>query len=48
MFYRVFPQQHQGKLLTLAPWEHHNKRKKITAEQCQQMNLMALEICRNK
>lgn len=35
----------QGRLLMLAPWEHHNERKKITAEQCQQMNLMALELC---
>lgn len=38
----------QGRLLMLSPWEHHNERKKITAEQCQQMNLMALEICGNK
>ena len=35
----------QGRLLMLAPWEHHQEKKKITAEQCQQMNLMALEIC---
>ena len=35
----------RGLLLMLAPWEHHNEKKKITAEQCQQMNLMALEIC---
>ena len=35
----------QGTLLMLSPWEHHNKRKKVTAEQCQQMNLMAMEIC---
>ena len=32
-------------LLMLAPWEHHNEKKKITAEQCRQLNLMALEIC---
>jgi len=38
----------KGLLLMLAPWEHHNEKKKITAEQCQQMNLMALEICGNK
>ena len=36
----------RGQLLMLSPWEHHNEKKKITAEQCQQMNLMALEICR--
>ena len=38
----------KGLLLMLSPWEHHNERKKITAEQCQQMNLMALEICRQQ
>jgi len=36
----------RGQLLMLSPWEHHNEKKKITAEQCQQMNLMALEISR--
>lgn len=35
----------QGRLLMLAPWEHHNEKKKITAEQYQQINLMAMEIC---
>ncbi|MBQ1667312.1 MAG: transposase, partial [Prevotella sp.] len=35
----------KGKLLMLSPWEHHNEKRKITAEQCQQMNLMAMEIC---
>lgn len=35
----------RGQLLMLAPWEHHNEKKKITAEQCRQLNLMALEIC---
>ena len=38
----------QGRLLMLSPWEHHNEKKMITAEQCKQMNLMALEICGNK
>ena len=37
----------RGRLLMLAPWEHHNEKKKITAEQCSQMNLMALEICKH-
>ena len=37
----------QGRLLMLAPWEHHNEKKKITAEQCSQMNLMAMEICKH-
>ena len=35
----------RGQLLMLAPWKHHNEKKKITAEQCRQLNLMALEIC---
>ena len=35
----------QGRLLMLSPWEHHNNKKKLTADQCRQMNLMALEIC---
>ena len=35
----------QGRLLMLSPWEHHNEKRKLTAEQCCQMNLMALELC---
>ena len=35
----------QGRLLMLAPWEHHNEKRAITAYQCQQLNLMAIEIC---
>ena len=35
----------KGQLLMLSPWDHHNEKKKLTAEQCQQMNLMALELC---
>ena len=31
--------------LMLSPWEHHNERRPLTAAQCTQMNLMALEIC---
>lgn len=34
----------KGTLLMLSPWEHHNDRRKLTAHQCQQLNLMALEI----
>ena len=37
-----------GRLLLLAPWEHHNEKRTITAYQCQQLNLMAIEICDNK
>ena len=35
----------KGRLLLLAPWEHHNDKRTITAYQCQQLNLMAIEIC---
>ena len=35
-----------GRLLMLAPWEHHNEKRKLTAYQCQQMNLMALNLCK--
>ncbi len=38
----------KGRLLMLSPWEHHNEKRKITAEQCRQMNLMALELCEQK
>ena len=34
-----------GQLLMLAPWEHHNDRRKITAAQCQSLNLMAHALC---
>lgn len=35
----------EGRLLLLAPWEHHNTRETITRAQCQQLNLMAETIC---
>lgn len=34
----------KGLLLMLSPWGHHNDKRKLTAHQCSQMNLMALEI----
>ena len=34
-----------GRLLMLSAWEHHNEKRGLTAEQCTQMNLMALELC---
>jgi hypothetical protein len=34
-----------GRLLMLSAWEHHNEKKKLTADQCRRMNLMALELC---
>ena len=36
----------KGVLLMLSPFEHHNEKRKVTAEQCKQMNLVALEICK--
>ena len=35
----------RGTLLMLSPWEHHNEKKVITATQCRQLNMMALELC---
>ena len=35
----------RGVLLMLSPWEHHNEKREVSAIQCSQMNLMALEIC---
>lgn len=35
----------QGLLLMLSPWEHHNEKRKLTAAQCTEMNLIAMEIC---
>ncbi|MCR4958831.1 MAG: hypothetical protein K6B13_09585 [Prevotella sp.] len=34
----------EGRLLMLAPWEHHNDKRPLTAAQCSAMNLIALEI----
>lgn len=34
-----------GRLLMLSAWEHQDERKPLTAYQCQQMNLMAQELC---
>lgn len=34
----------EGRLLMLSPWPHHNDRQKLTTQQCQAMNLMALEL----
>ena len=36
----------QGKLLLLAPWEHHNDQRRITRAQCLALNQMAANICR--
>ena len=34
----------EGRLLMLSPWPHHNDRHKLTAQQCQALNLMAQEL----
>ena len=36
----------EGRLLILSPWEHHNEKRKVTAQQCGDMNLLAWEVCR--
>ena len=33
-----------GRLLILSAWQHANERLPLTASDCQQMNLMALEL----
>ena len=35
----------QGRLLLLAPWEHHNERRRIKEYQCRNLNAMAAAIC---
>ena len=35
----------QGRLLMLAPWEHHNDRRQIRRDQCLNLNEMARVIC---
>ena len=37
----------QGRLLILAPWEHHNDRRLIRRDQCLNLNEMASAICLN-
>ena len=38
----------QGRLLMLAPWQHHNDRRTITRAQCLELNEMARMICKQK
>ena len=38
----------KGTLLMLSPWEHHNENRKLTSEQCSQLNLMAWEITKEE
>ena len=35
-----------GRILFLAPWEHHNEKRAITCAQCLALNQMAADICR--
>ena len=37
----------QGRMLMLAPWEHHNDRRLIRRDQCLNLNEMASAICLN-
>ena len=43
---RLFDACAQGKVLMLAPWEHHNDRRTIRREQCLELNEMARVICK--
>ena len=38
----------EGRLLMLSAWEHHNDKRKLTAYQCVQMNMMAFAICKGE
>lgn len=42
---RQFDACSQGRLLLVAPWEHHNERRKITRKQCLDLNNIAKAIC---
>ena len=35
----------EGRILILAPWEHHNEKKTISRSQCLTLNEMARAIC---
>lgn len=37
----------EGRLLLVAPWNHHNQEKTITREQCLQLNKLAQAIAEN-
>jgi hypothetical protein len=38
----------QGRLLILAPWNHHNEQTTIRREQCLLLNDIAQRLCENK
>ena len=38
----------EGRLLMLSAWDHTNERVTLTASDCQQMNLMAIELSKLK
>lgn len=41
---RRFDACSEGRLLLVAPWEHHNEQRAITREQCLALNRLADEI----
>ena len=45
---RQFDACKEGNLLLIAPWEHHNERRKITREQCLALNALAHKIAESK
>ncbi len=45
---RKFDACAEGRLLILAPWEHHNERRTIRRDQCLTLNDMAAMICRER
>lgn len=42
---RQFDACANGHLLLVSPWEHHNEKRKITREQCMELNRLASAIC---
>lgn len=45
---RQFDACKEGNLLLIAPWEHHNERRKITREQCLALNTLAHKIAESQ
>ena len=45
---RQFDACASGRLLLVAPWEHHNERRPITWQQCRELNRLAAAICANR
>lgn len=45
---RQFDACARGQILLIAPWQHHNEQRRITREQCLQLNALAKEICKKE